>query len=524
MKKTFRFLSMAALLVVGAIMTGCSSDDNIDNPQQPTNKDNVVTLTATVGFEANAGTRAINPTSGKKTFEGTNQIAVIYKNTSNETVKAVSTDFTPTGDNTKATFTVTLTNPATDGAIRYIYPATMAKTPATDATITNDAATIDYSGILSSQKGDLTSLGTNYDLAVFDGSLSGTDLPASATLTNPLAICKFTLTDGTNPVSVNSLTISDGTNAYIVTPTSALSEIYVAMKPVASGNFCFTANTATNYYTKVASGKTLAASKLYPITVPMTAFSLATPMTLEAITGGTITVNVDRAMKYSKNDGEKTNIAADDNPTIDVSAGDKVAFYGYGNTDSYFDGLKIQGSAEVKVYGNIMSLLNETSFASATALPSDEETFKGLFYQNEKLKDACGLLLPATDLAKTCYSYLFAECSNLITAPQELPAVTLKESCYEDMFNQCHSLATAPKIKAETLANYSCYDMFDNCYCLTTVYMKAAYNGNCEYMFYGCSAEGAKLHTTTANKNSWDGVMGSGKTWATWTAVGDWND
>jgi hypothetical protein len=97
-KKTFRFLSMAALLVVGAIMTGCSNDDNINNPQQPANKDNVVTLTATVGFDANATNRAINPTSGVKTFEGTNQIAVIYKNTSNETVKAVSTDFTPTGD------------------------------------------------------------------------------------------------------------------------------------------------------------------------------------------------------------------------------------------------------------------------------------------------------------------------------------------------------------------------------------------------------------------------------------------
>ena len=100
-KKTFRFLSMAALLVVGAIMTGCSSDDNIDNPQQPANKDNVVTLTATVSLDGGAGTRATTPNGTDpwtKTFESTNQIAVIYKNTSNETVKAVSTDFTPTGD------------------------------------------------------------------------------------------------------------------------------------------------------------------------------------------------------------------------------------------------------------------------------------------------------------------------------------------------------------------------------------------------------------------------------------------
>ena len=271
MKKTFRFLSMAALLVVGAIMTGCSNDDNIDNPQQPANKDNVVTLTATVGFEANAGTRAVDPSTGKKTFEGTNQIAVIYKNTSNETVKAVSTDFTPTGDNTKATFTVTLTNPASDGAIRYIYPATMAKDFATDATITDDAATIDYSGIFGSQDGTLATLGTNYDLAVFDGSLSGTDLPASATLTNPLAICMFTLKNGSNGItsSVNKLTISDCTNTYVVTPSS-LSEIYVAMKPVNSGNISFAATTATNTYFKTKTGATLAASTLYTnITVSM---------------------------------------------------------------------------------------------------------------------------------------------------------------------------------------------------------------------------------------------------------------
>ena len=264
MKKTFRFLSMAALLVVGAIMTGCSSEDNIDNPQQPANNNNVVTLTATVGFEANAETRAVDPSTGKKTFEGTNQIAVIYKNTSNETVKAVSTVFTPTGDNTTATFTVSLTNPASDGAIRYIYPATMAKTPATDATITDDAATIDYSGILSSQDGTLATLGTNYDLAVFDGSLSGTDLPASATLTNPLAICKFTFKDtGSSDIpGITRLTVSNGTNAYAVS-TSGLDEIYVAMKPVASGNIAFTAATASKTYFRTITGKSLVASKLY---------------------------------------------------------------------------------------------------------------------------------------------------------------------------------------------------------------------------------------------------------------------
>jgi len=263
MKKTFRFLSMAALLVVGAIMTGCSSDDNIDNPQQPTNKDNVVTLTATVSLDGGSGTRAINGTTGAKTFESGKQIAVIYKNTSNKTVKAVSTDFTPTGDNTTATFTVTLTNPATDGAIRYIYPATMAKDVAEGATITDDDATIDYSGIFGSQNGTLATL-ANYDLAVKDATLSGTDQPASVTLKNPLAICKFTFKDtGSNDItSITRLTVSDGTNAYGIS-TSGLSEIYVAMKPVASGNIAFTAATASKTYFRTVTGKSLVASKLY---------------------------------------------------------------------------------------------------------------------------------------------------------------------------------------------------------------------------------------------------------------------
>ena len=267
MKKTFRFLSMAALLAVGAIMTGCSNDDNIDNPQQPANNDNVVTLTATVSLDGGAQTRAITPSSGAKTFEATNKIAVIYKNTtgSGETVKAESGTLTLSADGTKATFTVTLTNPASNSAVRYIYPATMAKDVAADATITSDDATIDYTGLFGSQNGNLTTLGTNYDLAVFDGSLSGTDLPASASLLNPLAVCALTLKDGGSDItsSVTSLNVSDGTNTYHVTP-SGLSEIYVAMKPVASQKIAFTAATSSKTYFKTtASAQTLAASTLY---------------------------------------------------------------------------------------------------------------------------------------------------------------------------------------------------------------------------------------------------------------------
>ena len=268
MKKTFRFLSMAALLVVGAIMTGCSSDDNIDNPQQPANKDNVVTLTATVSLDGGAGTRAINETTGVKTFESGKQIAVFYEDASGNLQKAVSTDFTPLTDATKATFTVTLSTPKSGGKIRYIYPASMAKVldatpPAYPAAATIDDVTIDYSGIFGSQNGTLTTL-ANYDLAVKDATLSGTEQPATVTLTNPLAICKFTFEDtGSSDITgVTRLTVSNGINAYAVS-TSGLDEIYVAMKPVASGNIAFTAATASKTYFRTVTGKSLVASTLY---------------------------------------------------------------------------------------------------------------------------------------------------------------------------------------------------------------------------------------------------------------------
>ena len=50
MKKTMRFLSLAALALVGAVLTGCSSSDDsiVDTPKQPAQTGNVVTVTTTV--------------------------------------------------------------------------------------------------------------------------------------------------------------------------------------------------------------------------------------------------------------------------------------------------------------------------------------------------------------------------------------------------------------------------------------------------------------------------------------------
>ena len=284
---------------------------------------------------------------------------------------------------------------------------------------------------------------------------------------------------------------------------------------------------------------------------------LATPLTVEAITQGKITVTGPKSgMKFSTDGGVTKKDISDDPTEITVAVGDKVAFYG---TATSYNGTRIGGADDggtfkCKVYGNIMSLVDETGFATLSdpiTLPAGM-TFSKLFMGNAKLTDASGLLLPAMTLADYCYEGMFYNCTSLTTAPAELPAMALKANCYQGMFYNCTNLAaapkelpapmltsdcysymfydckdltTAPELKAETLANYCYYKMFNGCTSLKTAYVKAAYitaHNECDDMFAGCTATGAKtLHTTTASKTSWDGVMPS--TWAGWTAVDDWN-
>ena len=286
---------------------------------------------------------------------------------------------------------------------------------------------------------------------------------------------------------------------------------------------------------------------------------IATPLTMEAITAGTIRVYINgeltTGLKYSVNGGTKKEIKT--TTSIDgLKAGDKVQFYGNGiNTQVYGDAeVRIQGSGDgfqTKVYGNIMSLLDEEGFATKTDLPN-ENVFYQLFDGNTTLIDASELLLPAATLTNACYHSMFLGCTNLTTAPKlpattlakrcyagmfygctnlttapKLPATTLATSCYEAMFSYCTSLTTAPKLPATTLAAGCYYYMFNGCTSLTCAYVKAAYteeNDECDSMFTGCTATGAVLHTTPGSKEIWEAMMGSGTYWDNWSVADDWQD
>ena len=243
-----------------------------------------------------------------------------------------------------------------------------------------------------------------------------------------------------------------------------------------------------------------------------------TPLTLEALTAGTIKVNKPRTdMQYSKNGGAKTTLSGDTD--IEVAAGDKVQFYGKGTTITnyyvdYTDYTKITGDGTgftCKVYGNIMSLVDEENFATATTL-TGTNNFSQLFFNNSNITDASGLQLPVTTMTNSCYSNMFRGCTSLTTAPA-LPASNLAESCYSAMFYGCSSLTTAPELKATTLAQ-GCYNfMFGECSSLTTApellatqLDKACY----DFMFSGCTSlttAPAELPATTLADNCYKAMF-----------------
>ena len=282
---------IAALFVMGAVTFGCNGLK--DEPEIPA-PEKTVTLTSTVGFEGGS-TKALTA-AGVKTFAAGDRIAVFYKNTNNQTVKAVSEELQDNGDITNsgknATFTVTLTGPAPGGTLRYVYPASMAmETVAPSSDLFDDHYSIDI-GNLRSQDGTLATIASDYDLAVYDGTLTdGAALPASVTLSNRLAILELTVKNASGtPVngSLTKLSVYDGTNYYRISRTQADEPIYVALCPVnGDQTIDFCAIDDTKIYRKSVTGKTLDRNNIYPVRLT-TAENTGTA--LEFVTGTNYTV------------------------------------------------------------------------------------------------------------------------------------------------------------------------------------------------------------------------------------------
>lgn len=233
-------------------------------------------------------------------------------------------------------------------------------------------------------------------------------------------------------------------------------------------------------------------------------------------TGSTVN-NVTNSLSYSIDNGItwiqlNSGVAS---PTI--TTGNKILWKGTcqpGSTYPNYGIGKFLSTGRFDVQGNIMSLLYEDNFKKQIDLTGKSNAFTNLFYQpysNVKVINAKDLSLPALTLSNSCYSNMFQDCNQLVTAP-ELPSTTLTDWCYTQMFYGCTSLITAPELPATTLTP-NCYSyMFTGCTSLVTApelpattLVRYCYS----QMFYRCTSliTAPELPATTLVEHCYDSMF-----------------
>lgn len=227
-------------------------------------------------------------------------------------------------------------------------------------------------------------------------------------------------------------------------------------------------------------------------------------LTIEALESGLQAKVSKIATEYCINgSGNWTKLAAN-TYTPAINQGETISFRA--NDTTTIQGIGIIGiTKRCNLLGNIMSIRygdDARTTSNITKSYAFYEAFRG-----QPIVSVSKDFLPATGLASDCYSDMFFNCTQLISAP-DLPAASLYSYCYSNMFYGCSSLTTAPYLPAKSLTN-RCYN----------------------YMFYGCSKLSyikAMFTTqpTTSYTNSWVSRVASSGTFvksasASWNVMGD---
>ena len=362
-----KYFSMAALALVGAMMTGCSGsdDDGIADTttQQTESTSKTVRLTTTVSMDGGAQTRALTiddeTHKGVKTFAKDEKMAIVYKNKSGQTVKVVSEALKDDGDIAEgaksATFTFELEDPNTSEAVTYIYPAAMAKAD----------GSVNY-GALATQDGTLATLSSSLDLATYSAAWEGTSLPA-ATLENQLAILACTIKNSKGidiTGKITGMTVSAGSNSYTVSRSADAGPIYVAILPTASAEINITATDGTLEYSKtLATTKTYKANNGYNVSWKMglpvldiSTVSVSYTVTEDMVLTGEDIVNI------STDKGGPYEITLDNVNGIDIEANTSID-------------LKLNGESRLRhIYCDGYVTIDDAGYGDGTLIVIDDGT------------------------------------------------------------------------------------------------------------------------------------------------------
>ena len=236
-----------------------------------------------------------------------------------------------------------------------------------------------------------------------------------------------------------------------------------------------------NVFVCISDGNNDIISEMIPI------YYVAVPyVTFKASAAQTLKIDMDvNGMQFSTDKGATWHslTASTDNATFGPDNDLLLRGINSGGTDnttiSFTD-----GSVPVACSGDIRTLVDYRNYAN---VDTGSAMFTFLFWQCTVLTSAPEL--PATTLARYCYSNMFDGCTGLTKAPS-LPATQLAEYCYSNMFSGCTGLTSAPELPATTLAKECYYSMFNGCTGLTSAPELPATTlaTECYYsMFNGCT-------------------------------------
>ena len=250
MKKNVQnMIRMAALAMVGAAITACSS---IDDEQTATTGKTVVLKGQLAPKGGDNTTRSFgwDDEKGYAQWVGDEEVAVYYQtSTGYATATAKLTD-------DDGSFEAELVD-AVSGEVKFVYPAAL-----------HDGEGNYQTTGIALQDGTIEGLSL-WDIATGQATMtvngSEATLGDNLTLDPQVGVFRFTLKDEDGfDVSPDKLEIQIGEQlAYTITPTEAGNILYAAMLPAENANFTFTATKGNVVYTKSSESVTIATGKFY---------------------------------------------------------------------------------------------------------------------------------------------------------------------------------------------------------------------------------------------------------------------
>ena len=267
--KVTKIFMMAALAVMTA---ACSNDDRSALPLDPVKNDlgqqsagvnGEITITATLEAADGATTRAlsIDGSNIASNWANTDQFAILYMNGTEDT-KSIAT----VKSINASTVTITFTIPATlanNTACTIVYPASAANDDNTGADVATALATQDGT------------IGNCPEVRVGTATIDkdNHNLSDVTKLAPQNAVFKFTVQDlGGTAKSASEFKVSDNAGNVFTTvePTSAASELYVALPVLSDGTYWFNATADSKpYIAKATVSTATSAGNYYQSTVKM---------------------------------------------------------------------------------------------------------------------------------------------------------------------------------------------------------------------------------------------------------------